>query len=287
MALRLGDKAARVLKFLLGLACDEVMVPMEHEGMRQQDVEEGWTLLRGLGVRRWGMADSPQAKNLCRLIDEWENDWFERIEGSLGRHFPAVRDAVFLNLAPGDEDAAPVTVSVLLERLNGLRDPKGPLGADGPKALAFLQDHRKLTDEVLAVPQGYLKELARFEPSQSAIRRQSDEEALGKAEADLWAWYIEWSRIARVAVKSRRALRALGYLDNRGRVIPLEEDEAPVVAPAAGTASAAGAATGTATAAGAATATATAVGPVPPPPARVAPGMPGASPFDDSRGAGT
>ena len=43
-----------------------------------------------------------------------------------------------------------------------------------------------------------------------------DPEARATAEAHLWAWYLEWSGIARATVKDRRVLAALG-LRPRGR----------------------------------------------------------------------
>jgi hypothetical protein len=37
-----------------------------------------------------------------------------------------------------------------------------------------------------------------------------------KAVAHLWVWYLEWSAIARVAVKDRRLLRSMGFLNGSG-----------------------------------------------------------------------
>ncbi|MCZ7678604.1 MAG: hypothetical protein M5U28_07470 [Sandaracinaceae bacterium] len=39
-----------------------------------------------------------------------------------------------------------------------------------------------------------------------------DPQAAKAAEEDLWSWYLEWSGIARVAIRDRRMLRALGLL---------------------------------------------------------------------------
>jgi hypothetical protein len=46
--------------------------------------------------------------------------------------------------------------------------------------------------------------------------------ALARAEAAVWAWYLEWSQIARVAVTQRASLRELGLLSVRRG----EDDEA-------------------------------------------------------------
>lgn len=53
----------------------------------------------------------------------------------------------------------------------------------------------------------------------------TDTEALAKAERDLWAWYLEWSRIERVAVTQRALLRQLGYVASRSRRGDEEEDD--------------------------------------------------------------
>jgi len=38
-----------------------------------------------------------------------------------------------------------------------------------------------------------------------------------KAERELWAWYLEWSTIARNAIKQRSLLKKLGFLQDNGR----------------------------------------------------------------------
>jgi hypothetical protein len=49
----------------------------------------------------------------------------------------------------------------------------------------------------------------------------------------LWGWYLEWSAIARVAVRDRRLLRALGFLNTTrlgadvDEIDPLELDADP------------------------------------------------------------
>ena len=39
-----------------------------------------------------------------------------------------------------------------------------------------------------------------------------DAEQLARAEGALWAWYLEWSQIARVAVTQRALLRQMGFV---------------------------------------------------------------------------
>ena len=64
----------------------------------------------------------------------------------------------------------------------------------------------------------------------------------------MWAWYLEWSKIARVAIKNRALLRQLGFLSaRRGE----EEEETETPGTGTGTGTAAG--TGTPTNGGIAT----------------------------------
>ena len=51
----------------------------------------------------------------------------------------------------------------------------------------------------------------------------TDTTARLKAERDLWSWYLEWSRIARVAVTRRASLRQLGFV--APRVDPTDDEE--------------------------------------------------------------
>ena len=72
---------------------------------------------------------------------------------------------------------------------------------------------RGLTDEELAAARALL---ARVQRGPSSSEPVVDPEARATAEAHLWAWYLEWSGIARATVKDRRVLAALG-LRPRGR----------------------------------------------------------------------
>ncbi len=38
---------------------------------------------------------------------------------------------------------------------------------------------------------------------------------LDQAEAAMWGWYLEWSKIARIAIKQRVLLKELGFLSTR------------------------------------------------------------------------
>jgi hypothetical protein len=193
---------------------------MQNHGMKQQDVDEGWELLKALGRRRLDVASlEPQAASLREQVDAWENYWYPVIDAVLQRHFPKVHERVFLNLHQADLDEVVFSVTTLLERLADLADPQGPAGADGPKALALLVE-RKVDDSVLAQARGLLEDLQRFTVDHTVAVAEQQKLELIEAEGQAWGWYLEWSRIARVAIKNRALLRKLGFLDSRGRSVP-------------------------------------------------------------------
>lgn len=45
--------------------------------------------------------------------------------------------------------------------------------------------------------------------------QQQQSAAVADAEQKLWAWYLEWSRIARAVITDRRDLRQLGFLQSQ------------------------------------------------------------------------
>ncbi len=53
---------------------------------------------------------------------------------------------------------------------------------------------------------------------------EAEEASFDKAERELWAWYLEWSAIARNAIKQRSLLKKLGFLQDDGHG-PNENDE--------------------------------------------------------------
>jgi hypothetical protein len=69
-----------------------------------------------------------------------------------------------------------------------------------------------------------------------------DPESIAAAEEAVWAWYLEWSAIARMAIQDRRLIYYLGFSNRRGspgsaagdeteEPVDEEDDVAPVPAP--------------------------------------------------------
>jgi hypothetical protein len=237
MTLSLGDKAQRALRLLLGLRNPRVSSALAPYGFSEADINEGWTLLQALGRGKLSISAIPSTNvEAIQQLDQWENRWFPIAMASLARRYPAVHARLFLNLSQTDGPEVAVSVGTFLERYDELADPNGRYGAEGPKAKELLQT-RGLTAEVLDEARLLLEALARVAPSKTPPSADELKTDLARAEEQLWAWYLEWSQVARTAIRQRVLLRQLGFLGDRGS--PEEEPEPePVPAPTNGQASA-------------------------------------------------
>ncbi len=75
--LTLGQKADRVLALLLGLRIARVAAALGAHGFKNEDLAEGWTLLRAVGKTKLDAEPEPTAldANALQTLDEWENLW--------------------------------------------------------------------------------------------------------------------------------------------------------------------------------------------------------------------
>lgn len=226
MALTIGQKSERVLRFLRGLSHPRVASALAAHGFSQADWDEGWQLLQ-TASGRWLLREQPTRApdpTVIEELDAWENRWFPVAEATLRRRKPEVADKVFLNLAQTSGIEVAVSVSTFVQRLHQLEKDGG---AAGPDALALLKT-RGLTEDVLKQAELLLKKFgsvsftppATLDPEEAQAMRQ-------KAEDELWAWYTEWSTIARNAIHNGTLLRMLGYLSGGKPSDEAPEDEPP------------------------------------------------------------
>src|SRR5690606_18566074 len=119
-----------------------------------------------------------------------------------------------------------ISVQVFLDRLESMARRKKPFGAAGPAARRLLAE-RGLTAERAAEARALLSKLREIEAARPTTRVSVGREA--RAAEAMWAWYLEWSAIARVAIKNRTLLRALGFSPSPRRVrtpeVPVSPDE--------------------------------------------------------------
>lgn len=227
--LTLGDKAARVLKMLLGMRNARVAAAMAAYGFTDADLQEGWKLLQSVSRDRLGGGiTKPASSEIIDKLDSWENRWFPIAAASLERRFPAVSAQVFKNLPQTSGPAVAVSVRTFVERFDDMAASVGSYGPEGAAATAVLSA-RGLTAAVIDEARALLETVGRIETYPDVTTIDEDQEQLEKAEAELWGWYLEWSRIARTAVKQRVLLKQMGFVSSRAKTA--DEDDESIVQP--------------------------------------------------------
>jgi hypothetical protein len=207
--LTLGQKAERLLKLLLGLGNRRALAALQARGFQQSDMDEGWALLKKVVDVRFDAMPAEASSTIVEEVDSWENKWFSVIDATLRRSFPEIHAQVLLNLSQTDGPPVILSVSTLLQRLDALR-----AASDEPSKAAIakleqrgvttavLDEVRKLIASAATVTQPVV--VAPISTEEAAELAQENEEAM-------WAYYLEWSAIARSAIKDKRLLRVLGF----------------------------------------------------------------------------
>jgi hypothetical protein len=127
-----------------------------------------------------------------------------------------------------------VTVGTFLERLRKMEAGEAGYGERGPAARQVLAE-RGLDEATVRETEAVI---ARIQSIREEARPNPGPDDRQEAERMLWGWYLEWSAIARVAVRDRRLLRALGFLNTTrlgadvDEIAPLELDADPDQTPA-------------------------------------------------------
>jgi hypothetical protein len=210
--LKVGQKAHRVLDFLVGLGHRGARRALEGQGFTDADLEGGWRRLKALSHVSPLEPSDPSA-DLVSELAAWESRWFPVCEVVLRLNFPAVHAVVFAKLRRAEGPEVVMAVTMLLDRLEAIARPEeeGGLGDEGRRARALLAK-RNMTDEVFAQGRKLLARIGE-EPNAPADEEldAQDREARAAAEQHLWRWYLEWSTLARLAISDRRLLRSLGF----------------------------------------------------------------------------
>jgi hypothetical protein len=203
MPMTIGQKSVRVLYLMRGLNNPRIAAPLTRHGFTQADLEEGWRLLMEATGAKLNVSRVAPDPTLFEKLDAWENLWFPIVSAALSRHYPEVGEAMFLNLTQTMGVDVAVSVGTLARRI---RETQANGGEVEQEAMALLA-RRGLTEEVLSQAEALLGQL-RTEPDpefEEPIDRSAAEEAM-------WAWYLEWSTIARQIITDRNQLRSLGFL---------------------------------------------------------------------------
>jgi hypothetical protein len=210
----------------MGMRNPRIASAMTAYGFKDADLQEGWTLLNAVGRVKLDAHATATDSNTIGKLDAWENRWFPIATATLERRFPAVHAQVFKNLSQTEGPAVAVSVRTFIERFDQMAAGAGSYGAEGTQAKAVLES-RGLTQAVLNEARGLLEVVGKIATVDAATAAR-DPRALEKAETDLWAWYLEWSQIARVAVTQRVLLRQMGFLPTHKSKPSDDEDDTDV-----------------------------------------------------------
>jgi len=174
-------------------------------------LQEGWKLLQGVSRVKLDASPANASSNTIDKLDAWENRWFPIAMATLERRFPAVHAQVFKNLSQTSGPAVAVSVGTFIERFDEMAAGAGAYGAEGVAAATVLAA-RGLSAAVIAEARGLLDTVGKIAVEPNVASLDEDQEALAKAEVALWAWYLEWSQIARIAVTQRSLLKQMGFI---------------------------------------------------------------------------
>jgi len=126
--------------------------------------------------------------------------------------------------------AVVVSVRTFIERFDEMAASVGSYGPEGAAATALLAT-RGLTRAVIDEARELLETVGRIETYPDVTTVDQDQEDLAKAEASLWAWYLEWSQIARIAVTQRSLLKQMGFVQSQSKADVVADPTANGVAP--------------------------------------------------------
>jgi hypothetical protein len=189
---------------------------------------EGWDLV----MRATGMKDLPQdgkdprAVEAILEIDGRDEDLFRVVRASVIHRHPAQAAFLLDGIGPGEGIESVLNMRHLLDRLDALESApeREATRAEDHAALATLSS-RAITKELRTE----LRTLV--DTAQSPDGPAPSAEELARLAADrqkaliqLRVWYEEWSEIARVAIKRRSHLQALGLASRGGRKGAAEDE---------------------------------------------------------------
>lgn len=223
----IGQKAERVLKLLLGLRNARVAAALTAHGFTEKDLREGWTRLGDLTRKRLGTRVPVKDPRMIQELDEFENTWFRIAHAVLDQRLPDVASTLFLNLTQTTGDGVVISVGTFLERLADMEKGQNGFGQNAAAALQLLRD-RGLSSELVTSAQKLVDALGTIVEDPAVATSLAEQQT---AEDALWAWYLEWSGIARVAIRDNRLLRTLGFLQGKRAVVNDPGVESPAQTP--------------------------------------------------------
>jgi hypothetical protein len=195
-------------------------------GLTDAELERGWSLYSALlGFRNGrathavGASNTTEAAEALNAIDAWDAPAFSAAKAVLANRYPSVEKFLFQDLAATTGPASLAGVERFLERVSMLREGKArDTERDDGRGAVELLAARKILDEaqeselrrLIAVAKGGARasELRSLE----AVAPEREQQAIA-----FLSWLHEWREVARVAIKRRDYLIALGLAQRRSR----------------------------------------------------------------------
>ncbi len=228
---RFPQRAERILRFLMGLRHARAAYALAAHGFTTEDIAEGWALLQK--TTRQTLDKAPpnvKSRDYPGELAAWDRTWLSIARITLTRRAPEALSWL-LPEAPKKAQRVPILrAHLFLERWDLLTAPKrkGGFGPGGAEVRALLEA-RGLSPEVIDEGRALVAGVeGRGEAAEKANAGPPIDETVSvfaDAERAAWAWYLEWSGVARAAIRDRLVLHLLGLRRGRGPAAASEGEE--------------------------------------------------------------
>ena len=218
---RLNEKSMKTGKLLRGLRDARVASHLKPYGLTSKTLEHGWDLFLKASEKKLSLAVlKPAAEPRAFTdIDRFEDRWIPVAKIVLESQYPAIAETLFAGLSFVDSKSTAVSVAIFLDRLEAMREGAEPFGKNVPLAREYLRT-RGLTDDIVAGALADRDKMQAVEETTAVGPDADAARAAEAAEAAMWAFYLEWSALARHAIKDGNLLRILGFKKRTGGRTP-------------------------------------------------------------------
>lgn len=219
----LDELPERAMRFLRAISTNPyIRAALSKRGYTQELHDRGWDLmLRAAGYRKAvaPLPETPAARAALAELDAWDEPNFLVARAALEHELPEQTAFLFEGIAAAKGAGSIVSVSLLLDRLDALEKGEGRKAQKKNDQAALAKLAARGIDE---------RERARLRELLALVRTGAapieapivDEESEATRRADylaLWAFFSEWSAIARADIHRRDHLILMGLAKRRGR----------------------------------------------------------------------
>ena len=207
---------ARVVKFLRGVGTvPAIRAALAAAGYTDEDHEEGWTRLHAASgysaTNDFATATDTRVHAAIATLDAWDEDGFRIVRAALSRLHPKQAAAVLDGIGPHVGAEAVVGVSALLDRIDALAKSKDKADHAAVATLETRGITKEKREELRALVNVAEKGAAPAKVDPNAQKNaKAEAEKHVAALASLYAWFSDWSEMARATIKRRDRLIRLG-----------------------------------------------------------------------------